>query len=306
MHALVVGADGFAGRWLLRHLAEMGDTADALVGPRFQPPLPEAATFRQVDVRDEVAVRQFVGERRPDAIYYLAGISQRGEREVWASAVGVSLTGSVNVMLAAAAMPTAPRILYVSTGMVYQASAKPIDETGVTDPHGAYANAKLVSEQTLCQLGRSAGVDVIVVRPFNHTGPGQSEAFVVPMMAGQVATIVRGESDPVIQLSGPDSVRDFSDVRDVVRAYRLLVSQAGAGELFNVASGSGRSISSLARLLCELAGITVRIDVMEANEHDGQPVSLIGDAGKMRGLGWAPERSIDQTLADVLAEHLAA
>jgi GDP-4-dehydro-6-deoxy-D-mannose reductase len=146
-------------------------------------------------------------------------------------------------------------------------------------------------------------VEIVVVRPFNHIGPGQSEGFLVPTIAAQVGAIARGASELRITLAGPDAVRDFSDVRDVVRAYRLLVTSGKSGEVYNVASGSGTSVTQLAALMCELAGTRARIDLAES-EPTEQPPSLLGDSGKLRALGWAPEKTLRQTIADVLAEYL--
>jgi GDP-4-dehydro-6-deoxy-D-mannose reductase len=304
VRALVIGADGFAGRWLVRHLVEMGDTVYAAVGPGYQPPLDGAASIRQIDVRDDHAVGSFIREVRPEGIYYLAGISRRGDRERWASAVGVSLLGALHVVLAAADLPFASRVLYISTGYVYGASATPIDESGSLAPSGAYAAAKLAGESALGVIAAPAGVDLIVVRPFNHIGPGQSQGFVVPTIAAQLAAIARGSADPVVVLAGPDAVRDFSDVRDVVAGYRLLAAGGQPGEIYNLASGIGMTVSELAGQMCVLSGISARIDLLPGERSVPQPASLVGDAGKLRKIGWAPRFELSQTLSDVLAEYL--
>src|SRR3989442_12488168 len=115
MRTLVIGGDGFAGRWLVRHLRESGDSVDAIVGPRFVPPLSDAERAEQIDVQDAGALARFVAATQPEGIYYLAGVSHRGGRDALPAAVGVSVVGGVNTMIAAAQLPGSSRLLYVST-----------------------------------------------------------------------------------------------------------------------------------------------------------------------------------------------
>jgi GDP-4-dehydro-6-deoxy-D-mannose reductase len=300
MRALVIGADGFAGRWLVRHLLESHDSVDAVVGPRYQPPLLGVDQVENLDVRSLEGLARFVRDSQPEAIYYLAGVSEQGGRDALPAAVGVSVIGAMNTLIAASGVPEPPRILYVSTGLVYGVADRPLREDDPTAPDGLYAVAKLVGEEALAKLGPSAAVDVVIARPFNHIGPGQKEPFIVPFIASQIAEVSKRRSD-TIKVRSTRPVRDISDVRDVVRAYRLLVTHALPGSIHNVAIGSGISIDELSHAMLEIAGMSAQVESAETDDA-GPPV--VGDPSKIKGLGWDPQYSLGQTLTDVLAEYL--
>jgi GDP-4-dehydro-6-deoxy-D-mannose reductase len=301
MRAVVIGADGFAGRWLLRHLADAGDAVAAMVGPRFRPPLEGSAALERIAVRDAAGVARFVQEERPDAIYYLAGISRAGDRDELDAAVGVSIVGSLNALLGCARLQPAPRMLFVSTGYVYRGGTDPVDEASPTDPQSIYAAAKLGAERALLTLGQPLGVDVIIVRPFNHVGPGQTASFVVPSLARQIAAGAGGTMSPRVQVMDPAIVRDFSDVRDVVAAYRILVTSAESGAVYNIASGHGTSVADLAGALARLAGVSIEVASPDNGRAREEAPVLVGDASRLRSLGWRPRYSLDETLGDVLS-----
>jgi GDP-4-dehydro-6-deoxy-D-mannose reductase len=302
MRALVIGADGFAGRWLVNHLLEAEDMVDAIVGPRFVPPLPGVTNLGRLDVREFQPLNQLVVDSKPDAIYYLAGVSHQGGRDAMPAAVGVSVAGCMNALIAASLLAEPPRLLYVSTGYVYDEASHPLREDDPTSPIGLYATAKLVAEDALMQLGPHGGVDVLIARPFNHIGPGQKEPFVVPFLARQIADVAASRSETV-EIRSTRPVRDFSDVRDVVRAYRLLMTTADPGSIHNIASGRGLSIGELIQAMLEIAGLSSRVESAET-EDDG-PAAVVGDASKIKALGWEPRYELRQTLSDVLAEYLS-
>ncbi len=300
MHALVVGADGFAGRWLTQHLLEAGDSVDALVGPRFVPPLAGVETVERTDVRDLPTLSRFVLRSQPDAIYYLAGVSHQGGRDVFPAAVGVSVIGCMNTLVAASGLVQPPRFLFVSTGLVYREADHPVREEDPTLPNGLYAMAKLVGEEALRRLAPPSDVEVLIARAFNHIGPGQREPFIVPNIANQIAEVVRGRSD-TIRVRSVSPVRDFTDVRDVVRAYRLLATRADPGSIHNIASGSGISIGDLIETMLNIAGISAMVEASGA--EDEGPQAVIGDASKIKGLGWEAEYPLRRTLEDVLSDR---
>jgi GDP-4-dehydro-6-deoxy-D-mannose reductase len=302
VRALVVGADGFAGRWLVRHLSDSGDTVAAAVGPRFSPPLDAAATIRPIDVRDETSLTRFIAESEPQAIYYLAGVSQRGSRDTVSAAAGVSVVGGVNTLIGAAGLGSGVRMLFVSSGYIYRDTDSPLGEEGPTRPTSIYASAKLAAEDALRRLAPPSGVELIIARPFNHIGPGQRGSFVVPTVVQQVRDVADGRSS-AIRVGPVDSVRDFSDVRDVVRAYRVLATEGRAGETYNVASGTGTVIRDLIDMIMEIAGVSAEVISSQPAAGDNQPRSLIGDARKLIALGWRPTFSLRQTVADTLQEQ---
>ena len=303
MRSLVIGADGFVGRWLCAHLLESGDRVSGIVGPRYATPVPGIDEAIKVDVRDVDQMRAVVGETRPDAIYYLAGVSTRGDRDALNNAAGVTVIGALGVLMAAARLEAPPRILYVSTGLVYADGSEPRTEDSPIAPHGMYAAAKYAGEVALGQLAQASGLEVVIARAFNHIGPGQSDAFVVPTIARQVVRL--GEMDrQVVRLAIGQVVRDFCDVRDVVRAYRLLMAAAPSGT-YNIGSGEGICIRDLAELMLGVAGIAAEIEV-ESEDATGQPLSLVANVAKLQGLGWHRQYGLRDSVRAVLDEHQAA
>ena len=249
-------------------------------------------------IRD--GLRTIIGRSVPEAVYYLAGVSRRGDREALSSAADVSVIGAVDTLIAASELPSPPRILYVSTGLVYADAGEPRDEASPVAPDGMYATAKYAGEVALAELGRVSGIDVLVARAFNHIGPGQSEGFVVPTIARQIARL-SDQDGAVINLAVGSTIRDFCDVRDVVRAYRLLVTAGEAGR-YNIGSGEGIAIADLARLMLTVAGIPARIVVRDEHPSD-QPISIVANVAKVERLGWARRFALRDSVRDVLEEH---
>jgi GDP-4-dehydro-6-deoxy-D-mannose reductase len=302
MRALVIGADGFAGRWLVRHLAETGDSVVAAAGRHATQPVPLAAEQASVDVRQRATVARVVKAASPEVVYYLAGISQRGRRDALESAIDVSVGGSLNVMTAVARHAPGCRLLFVSTGYVYASSPRPRSEQSPTRPIGAYAAAKLAAENALLRLGPEAEIPVVIARPFNHIGPGQRPGFLVPTVVSQLSDVARGNAE-TIQVRTITDTRDFSDVRDVVRAYRLVATEGKAGTIYNIGSGEGRTVVALIDELLRLSGIKAPV-ASEPGHSDGRgPASLIADPTKAKSLGWSPTFGLQDTLRAVLQEY---
>lgn len=299
MRALVIGADGFVGRWLVRHLVESGDAVAAVVGPRFRPPLDGAEVVVQADVRDAGAIDAAVSAAQPEAIFNLAGVSAAASRDDPSASVGVTVVGSMNVLQSSARLQQPPRLLFVSTSYVYAGSAEPIGEDGELAPPTAYGAAKLAAERALQTVAPSVGVEVICARPFNHVGPGQAESFLVPSLVRQ---LLSSSADPVeLSLADGSIVRDFSDVRDVAAAYRLIATRGEAGAVYNVASGVGTTVAELGERLGRAAGRTLRVRSAGISARSGEPPVLVGRTERLRALGWSPRHDLDRTLADMLA-----
>ena len=305
MRALVIGADGFAGRWLVRHLVESGDVVTAAVGPRFRSPLDGPRRVEQVDVRDGGSVSRIVRELQPETVFNLAGVSNREEREDVDAAVGVSIIGSLNVLLACAETPRPSRLVFVSTGYVYQPSPDPLTEESELGPDSIYASAKLAAERMLATLAPALGVEVVIARPFNHIGPGQSDSFLVPTVARKIAAVVLSGAPPVVSVADRTMMRDYSDVRDVVAAYRVLADRGAQGQAYNVASGTAVSVADLAHTMAAAIGLEVEVRSDDGHRRDGEPTVVAGDAGRIRSLGWQPRYSLPVTLDEVMRLTLA-
>ena len=291
MRVLVTGSRGFVGTWLCRHLEDSGDEVSEL--PKY------------LDVRDTGGLADALMEAAPEAVCHLAAQANVGAS--WRDPVetfSVNAIGTLNLCVAAVALPQKPRVLLVSTAEVYgrvPPEHMPVTEEEPFAPVNPYAASKVAAEMAGLQAWLGQGLEVVRARAFNHTGPGQLEGFVAPDLAHQVVRAARGELDCIS--TGNISVkRDLSDVRDVVRAYRLLLMHGKPGEAYNVCTGEAVAISTLLRRLMELAGVDVPVRADPARYRPADVPEHVGDPGRLKALtGWQPEVSLDQTLSDLLA-----
>jgi GDP-4-dehydro-6-deoxy-D-mannose reductase len=296
MKALVTGSAGFVGRHLCAHLEALGDTVvgvDRATGP---------------DLLDAAAVAATVAEVRPDVVYHLGGWSDVGASwEHPHGAFQVNAIGTLN-LLQACQNHGAPRVLAVSSADIYgrvQPDELPIDEDAPFRPVTPYAASKVAADQLGLQAWLGYGLEVLRVRAFNHLGPGQATAFVAPALAQRIALNERDGSD-VVPVGNITPRRDITDVRDVVKAYRLLMTHGEPGEAYNVCTGRDLSIGELAEQLVALAAHPMHLEADPALQRRVETPVLRGDNTKLRrATGWEPEIPLDQTLADVLAEHRA-
>jgi GDP-4-dehydro-6-deoxy-D-mannose reductase len=291
MRALITGGKGFVGQWLAAHLKDCGDEV--------------VVVDVETDVADGVALRKVVTEAAPEAIYHLAALTHVGES--WdnpSQVLRVNVIGTAELLAAARALARAPTVLVVSSAEVYGVVTPdqlPLDEATPTAPATPYAASKLAAEAVALQAWRGYGQPVIVVRPFNHIGPGQSPNFAVPALAKRIVEARRSGATS-LRVGTLTTRRDFTDVRDVVVAYRLLIEHGVPGSTYNVCSGKDVAISEVADDLLSLA----RADLELVTDPDlVRPVDvpvLQGDAGLLRAAtGWVPSIPLATTLADVLA-----
>jgi len=298
MRALVTGASGFVGRHLVAHLEASGDEVVRL--DRSEDP--------GVDITDADAVGAAVADARPEVIYHLAGwadvgASWRNPREV----LRVNAEGTLNVLEAARAAGV-ERVVAVASADVYglvQEHELPLTETSPLRPTSPYAASKVAADAIAQQAFLGHGLAVVRVRPFNHLGPGQAEGFVAPAIAARVARAER-EGQTEIPVGNLSARRDFTDVRDVVRAYRMLAIDGEPGEVYNVCSGRDVAISELADELARLADRPIRlVQDPELMRPVDLPV-LRGDASKLTAAtGWTPEVPLTQSLSDLLDDMRA-
>ena len=290
MRAFVTGGHGFVGPWLRRHLSSCGDEVVA--------PGPE------VDVTIPGSVGAAIDEARPDAVYHLAAQSSVGSSwSVVEQTFLVNTLGAVNVLEAASALASRPRVLVVSSAEVYGAvrpDELPVSEDAPFRPATPYAASKAAAELAGLQAFLGQGLEVVRARPFNHTGPGQRSQFVVPALARQIAEAAR-QGGPAVETGNLRVSRDVCDVRDVVRAYRLLVEKGRAGQVYNVCTGRSQAIEALARRLLDLAGLKLDLVVDPDRVRPVDVPDMRGDPTRLqRETGWQPVVPLDQTLADVL------
>jgi GDP-4-dehydro-6-deoxy-D-mannose reductase len=290
MKALITGGRGFVGLHLAAHLEAEGDEVVAI--------------DMEVDVTDPAAVTEAVAEARPDVIYHLAALAHVGDS--WADpskVLGVNVIGTANVLAAARQVATSCRTIAVSSAEVYgivTPSELPLSESSEVRPASPYAASKAAAEQVALQAARGFGQEVIVARPFNHVGPGQAPVFAVPALAKRIVDAIEAGEGwlPVGTLT---TRRDFTDVRDVVRAYRLLALTGTSGEVYNIASGVDVEIAQIARMLLDLAGADLELRPDESLIRPVDVPVLRGDAERITAAtGWRPSIPLETTLADVL------
>ena len=290
MRAFVTGGHGFVGPWLVRHLEEHGDEVVA--------PGPE------VDVTDATALSESVAAARPDAVYHLAALASVAQS--WDSpetTFEVNATGTLHLLEAARRLEPNPRVLLVCSAEVYgsvEPERLPITEETPLRPVTPYAASKVAAEFLGLQAYLGHGLPVMRVRAFNHVGPSQAGSFVVSDLARRIAKAER-DGAKVLRVGNLSPRRDFTDVRDVVRAYRLLIESGVPGEVYNVCSGHAIAIEELAHRLLQLAGADL---VIESDPSLFRPVDvpvLLGDPSRVRDhVGWQPSIPLDDTLRDVL------
>lgn len=301
MRVLVTGADGFVGRHLCRFLEGCGDSVAPVCGSKQSDAFAGAPVL---DVRDGKAFERIVSTARPDAIVHLAAASSvaRSHTEP-AETFEVNALGAVNLCVAARAVPGV-RVLLVSSGEVYGPAApgEAVGEQAPYAPMNPYSSAKVAAEIAGFQFARSYGLHVVCARPFNHLGAGQSPMFVIPSLARQVAEAKRSGERAVLRVGNLDPVRDFSHVRDVIAAYRLLLERGVSGEAYNVCSGVGRSVRSVLDELAERAGVEVDIHLDPSKLRPAEIPRMVGNPAKIRGLGWTPRFTVGDALCEILAE----
>jgi GDP-4-dehydro-6-deoxy-D-mannose reductase len=291
VRALITGGKGFVGQWLAAHLKDLGDEV--------------AVIDLETDVADGAAIRRVMTDVGPDAVYHLAAMTHVGESwEDPSQVLRVNVLGTAEVLAAARAAPPSPRVLVVSSAEVYGTVTPgqlPLGESTPAAPASPYAASKLAAEVVAMQAWRGFGQPVIVVRPFNHIGPGQSPSFFVPALAKRIVE-ARRTGARSLRVGTMTTRRDFTDVRDVVVAYRALLDRGTPGDVYNVCSGTDVAMSDVAVQLMELAGVELSL---ETDPELVRPVDvpvLRGDAARVHAAtGWRPTIPLARTLADVLA-----
>lgn len=290
MRALVTGAGGFVGHHLTEHLRACGDTV--------------IACGTNVDVTNAGAALGAVESARPDAVYHLAGLAHVGDSfDAPGRVFRVNAEGTLNVLRAAVTVGV-DRVLVVGSAEEYGVVSPddlPITEAAPLQPATPYAASKVAAEFLALQTHLGDGLGTVVVRAFNHTGPGQSDRFVVPAIARRIVEAERTGAT-TLALGSLEPVRDFTDVRDVVRAYRLLVERGEPGTVYNVCSGSGVSVQEIVDRMVAIAGGGLEVVTDPALVRPVDMPRLVGDPTRLReATGWSPEIALEQTLADVLA-----
>jgi len=311
MKALITGITGFAGSHLAEYLLAEHKDVGVYGTYRWRSRMDNVEHLEgqielvESDLRDYTSVYAALDRIRPDYVFHLA--AQSFVPSSWtapAETLTTNIAGQTNLFEAVRALGLDPVIQIACSSEQYglvHPDEVPIQETNPLRPLSPYAVSKVAQDFLGYQYFQSYGMKVIRTRGFNHTGPRRGHPFVTSNFCRQVASIEAGFQEPVIRVGNLEAIRDFTDVRDMVRAYWLGVTKGRPGEVYNIASGEGISIRALLDKILALSNVHVRVEVDPDRLRPSDVEILIGDSSKFRAdTGWAPRIPFDQTVQDLL------
>ena len=301
---LVTGAAGFVGSHLLELLALDNIDIVAWQRPGTEPLVRgEAVNWVTVEMHDRSSVAAAIKDARPSAVYHLAGVPHVGDswahtRETFAGNTLASQHLFESIRLAG----LQPRVLITSSAMVYTPTDRAITEADRVCPNSPYGTSKLAQEMVARRAWEDDGIPGLIARSFNHTGPRQSDAFVAPSLAKQVALIEAGRLAPVLAVGNLEPRRDLMDVRDTVRAYRAMMQGARPGVPYNVCSGHALAIRTLVDTFLARARLPIAIEQDPVRLRPNDTPLVLGDHSRLTAdTGWTPEVPLERTVDDLLA-----
>lgn len=309
MKSLIIGGSGFVGAYLAQHLKALGHKTAVTKMPQEQAPFLEAGAcgmdIFDLDILEYGAVAGLINKTNPDFIFHLA--AQSSVAVSWKNpclTADVNIKGSIHVLEAVRRQEKKSRVLLVGSGEEYGAILPeeiPVREDHAVKPGNIYAATKACQNQVGAIYAQAYGMDVIMVRAFNHIGPHQAPCFVVSDFCRQAAEIEAGLKEPVILTGNLEAKRDFTDVRDIVRAYALLAQKGQAGETYNVGSGNAARIGDILKMVLAKspAKISVKQDPAKLRPLD-VPVIEADIAKLKKATGWVPKISLEQTVSETL------
>lgn len=305
MRALVTGVGGFAGRHLSQHLLEQGDELVGLGRAYDCEGLSDRVQLEVADLCDASSIGAVIRDVQPEAVYHLAAQSSTRDSlsDPWAT-ISNNVLGQLNLLEALLAADVRPRVVVVGSADEYgipDNPSAPVPESAPLRPSTPYAVSKVGQDVLGYQYFAQYRLPIVRVRPFSHTGPGHDERFAIPSFAKQLAEIEAGLREPVLRVGNLDVERDVSDVRDMVRAYRLALIAGKPGDVYNLGHGQAISMRTIVDTLKDLCRTPVRIQVTEDRLRPTDVPRLVADTTRFRALtGWNPEIPWQNTLRDTL------
>jgi len=305
MKALIIGGAGFVGNYLIKHLKN--DLKwDVFVTKMAHEKLNnEDMESFDIDILDKDQIKEVFEKVKPDYIFHLA--AQSSVALSWKNpslTIDVNVKGSVNVLDMVRGLDYKPRVLLIGSGEEYghiKPEESPIVEDNVVRPGNIYAATKACQNMIGKIYADGYDLDIMMVRAFNHIGPNQAPIFVVADFCKQVAEIERGEKEPIIYTGNLSAKRDFTDVRDVVRAYGLLIQKGKKGETYNIGSGHAIAIQEILNRILEFSKTKIKSEVDPSKIRPVDVPIIEADTTKIRACtGWTPDISLDTTLLETL------
>lgn len=307
---LITGVSGFVGGYLTEYLLSQNNCeifgTDHQEENYLRSPFKDKIKFTKINLLDNQSVLDLINQTKPDMIFHLAAASSPSESFADpVKTININVTAQINLLEALRINNLLnTRILIVSSSEVYgfiKPGDLPVDEDTPLHPATPYAVSKITQDFFGLQYYIASKLQCIRVRPFNHIGPRQNTKFVVANFSKQIAEIEKGKSEPVISVGNLDSKRDFTDVRDIVKAYYLLMEKGVPGEVYNIGSGISRSVKEILDILLVLSTSKISIKNDPSKLRPGDTPDIVCDFTKLRDLtGWKPEIPIRQTLQNTL------
>ncbi len=301
---LITGGTGFVASHLVEALHKRGEEDIHLTAYRdegeFVKQFVKTKNIHQLNLADKQATLDLIQKIQPDQIYHLASLASVGDSfEKQSFVLEMNIALQVNLLEAIKLHVPKTKLLHISTALIYAKSNQPLNELATVGPDNPYALSKFTQDLLTQIFSQKENLQAVIARPFNHIGERQTLGFVVADWAAAIARIERGEQEslPVGNLS---SVRDFTDVKDMVQAYILLMEKGLQGEIYNIGSGQGVKIQEILDLLCSLAQKPIEVI---ADPQKIRPIdlpSLVCDNEKIMTLGWQPKHQLKATLARIL------
>ncbi|MCX5727106.1 MAG: GDP-mannose 4,6-dehydratase [Candidatus Saganbacteria bacterium] len=309
MKALITGINGFVGSHLAEHLLDEGYSVSGTVLPGTTleniKGIENKVDLIYSNICDFSSIREAISQSNPDQIYHLAAMASVADSfRNPISTFEVNVSGTINLLEAIRYHKLDPVILLVGSAEIYGVVPEdklPIREDYSLQPVNPYAVSKAAVDMMGFQYFKSYGMKIIRTRSFNHAGPRQLDGFVVPAFAKQIAEIEKGKQEPALKVGNLEAKRDFTDVRDVVRAYKLLVEKGRAGEAYNVCSGRVYSIRELLETLIRLSSKMIEIKLDKERSRPSDIKIIYGDNSKIKNkCNWQAITKMEDTLKNTL------
>ena len=302
MKALLTGIDGFVGNHLSNYLLKEGyEVYGTTVIKGFEK---ENVNIYHMDVLDKEEIKNVIDKIKPDQIYHLAGQSAVGLS--WQNpvlTVDINVNGTLNLLDAIRELKLNTAVLIIGSSDQYgviKPEECPVNEEHVQNPQSPYGISKKTQEELAKLYSKAYDMNIIMVRPFNHIGKGQNLNFVVPDFASRIADIENG-AEPVLKVGNLETYRDFTDVKDIVRGYVMLLNKGKKGEVYNIGSGKEVKVYDILKKLTDKSEVAIKIEIDPDKFRPVDVPLIVCDNSKiLRDTGWKPEIALDETLNEIL------